>query len=101
MKLVAPVNFAGRLFMPGENVKGELPRDMIELLTENGVIIPVAQEEINSSAEEFPTVEEFSNLKADEQKAILERCGLEAASKADQRIRQYKDWIKGMSSKDE
>lgn len=100
MKLVAPVNFAGRLFMPGECVKGEFPLDMIELLKENGAILSSDQEDA-SVAEEFPTVEEFSKLKSDEQKAILESLDITAASKLDQRVRQYEAWIKGMPSKDE
>lgn len=92
MRVASPVNFAGRLFMPGESVKGELPLDMIEQLKENGFL----EEAVSQDDEpDNPTADEFSKLKADEQKAILARLNIEAGHKAEQRVEQYESWLTG------
>jgi hypothetical protein len=41
---------------------------------------------------EAPTIEEFSELKAEEQKAILADLGFEPGSNKEERIAQYEDW---------
>lgn len=105
MKLAKSVNFAGRLYMPGENIKGEIPPEMIALLAENGAILPHDEEKMEDSnqleqeqlgeteADRALTMEEFGKLKADEQKALLESLSIEAATKEEKRIEQYSDWL--------
>lgn len=97
MIVVNPVNFAGRLFMPGESVKGELPLDVIEQLKENGFLSDqpeeASTENEDSLEQDSPTVEEFSKLKADEQKALLARLNIEPGPKEEQRVEQYKNWL--------
>ncbi|UED76092.1 hypothetical protein [Brevibacillus sp. DP1.3A] len=108
MIVVNPVNFAGRLFMPGESVKGELPLDVIEQLKENGFLTDQPEEvstENEDSIEQdsptakdvpeldYPTAEDFSKLKADEQKALLARLNIEPGPKEENRVEQYKIWL--------
>jgi hypothetical protein len=104
MKLTKPLNFGGRLFMPGENAKGALPLDVIEQLKLNGVIVDEngSNEENEKTPEtppqassEEPTLEEFIDLKAQEQKMILEQLGIEAATNAEKRVEQYREWLAG------
>lgn len=49
MILKNPVNYGGRLFEPGENVRGKLPLDLIEVLQENGQLDPVDPAETEDS----------------------------------------------------
>lgn len=97
MRVASPVNFAGRLFMPGESVKGELPLEMIEQLKENGFLTDhldeAATQDDASLEQDYPTAEEFSKLKADEQKGVLARLNIEAGSRAQERVEQYESWL--------
>lgn len=111
MRLAKPVNFAGRLYMPGENVKGVLPLDYLELLQASGFISEsddqgdpgreddISTEEPLEATANKPSVEEFRTLKANEQKEVLDRLGIEAASNPDKRAEQYRLYLE--SDKDD
>ena len=94
-----PVNFGGRLFMPGESVKGALPLDMIEQLQANGFIgeaDEVDQPSVETEGAEDEgdlSLEEFAALKADAQKERLAKLNIEPGSNADQRLEQYQAWL--------
>ncbi|RNB72169.1 hypothetical protein [Brevibacillus panacihumi] len=98
MKLNTPVNFAGRLYMPGESVKGALPLEYLEQLRANGLI---SEHEAESQPEKVITdptmteisVEEFAKLNASEQKGILDQRGIEAGSNGKERTEQYQAWL--------
>lgn len=82
--------------MPGESVKGHLPQDMIALLRENGYIEETQHDDGESNdpeANPVKTVEEFSNMRAAEQKALLQQLGMEPASNEEQRLQQYQEWL--------
>ncbi|MEC0092495.1 hypothetical protein [Paenibacillus macquariensis] len=57
MILKNALNFGGRLYEAGENVKGELPLDMIEVLKEKNAFsdIDITSEEVNG---EPPTLDD-------------------------------------------
>jgi len=55
----------------------------------------------DSEMVEAPTIEEFSELKAEEQKAILADLGFEPGSNKEERVAQYEAWYSQQPSDDE
>lgn len=54
MILREALNYAGRLYMPGDNVKGKLPLDLIQRLKDNGRFVDPEEGEIPESQEKAP-----------------------------------------------
>lgn len=66
-------------------------------LVESGVLIPIAYEpeapnQTNNEVVDAPTIEEFAELKAEEQKQILTELGYEPGTNKEDRIAQYTEW---------
>jgi hypothetical protein len=106
MIALSPVNYGGRLFMPGESVEGHIPMEMIEQLQANGMVgegEPTDLDDAKQTAEPddnkqldptlILTVEDFRKLGAQEQKEQLEALNIEPASKTEGRIQQYTDCL--------
>ncbi|MNO15514.1 hypothetical protein D3C76_51800 [compost metagenome] len=101
MILKEAVNYGGRLYGAGENVKGKLPLEFIELLNKNGKLLTDGSEQ--EEIEKRPlwltvegkviSVEQFEDLKADDQKALLKALEIDPDNKGENRIVQYEDWF--------
>lgn len=111
MKLTNPLNFAGRLYMPGESVKGALPLDYAEQLQANGFLVESEnKDDLVEHKEQITeqsigilhdvTLEEFSKLSASEQKFILTQIGIDAGSNGKERTEQYQEWLEKKGDQD-
>lgn len=102
MILKEAVNFAGRLYAAGEDVKGKLPLDFLELLKEKGKLedseqpttpkLPDRPLWLTEEGTVLP-VSGFTDLPASDQKELLKSIEIDPAGKVDERIIQYEEWF--------
>jgi hypothetical protein len=60
-----PLNYGGRLYQSGENVAGQLPPDMIDLLRKNGAITAASDHAAEPPSGESMTIAQLKKLAAE------------------------------------
>ncbi|MDY7990680.1 hypothetical protein UY286_08660 [Paenibacillus polymyxa] len=93
MILNKPLNYAGRLWEAGSNVKGQLPMDFILELQANGAIEDSQEQETEGVTPTAVSAADFGAMGAEEQKKLLESLELTASSNKEGRQEQYEKWL--------
>lgn len=77
MILKKPLNYAGRLWEAGSNVKGQLPMDFILELQANGAIEDSQEQETEGVTPAAVSAADFGAMGAEEQKSSLNHLSLQ------------------------
>ena len=99
MRYIAKVNVRhnGVLYVPGERLTGVEDNEAVRLVNLRAIVSdssqPLIDMESGRDTTMHLTAEAFSELKAGEQKSMLQELGMVPESSADKRVKQYATWI--------